>query len=584
MSTETRRTIHHVLSSTAIVVATAFGSGCDRPQDVTTPSVRTPSSGSRAQVVTGSKLPRREEDLFVQLARAEPSLAGFFMDSQGNFVLQVADSTKFDLARSAFRQHLNSNDVHFPKAFLNRPVLARKVKYSFQQLSDWRDLVVDSLLGTRGAVIDDLDEVRNRVMIGVDPSYPGGQSETRRRLVDLGIPAEAVIVEAMAPPRFANGRARSATSAFLSAAYLTSHNDTIGGGYEIQVSGGGVCTAGLVVDRSGTRGLITNSHCSTTMYHLDSDNYYAPYTPAGPIIGHETVDPAGWSCGGSCLRRNSDVLFIALDSVGRRGAVARTQGRTSGSIGVTSILSTDPWTNMNTDSPSIFSGLTVDKTGMKSGWTYGSVTATCQDFTSVHGGTTYSILCNDLASVFTKDGDSGAPVYTWDGTSGGSFLGLVDGLQAGCADDCSAMYFTPLSQIVQDLGSITVTSEITVGTPSVTASMSGGNPYLSWSAVSTTHTTATTHYRVMRAIWDASTYTWTTEGTQIADLTGTTSYTDTAAPFSVSYYGTTQPESCTYSFVFYWVVAYNAGITAGSGSKYFVGPADGPNPEQHGCT
>jgi hypothetical protein len=504
--------------------------------------------------------------------------------------VQVADSTRLGAAASVVRAAISSGAILVPREYRSRPVVARKVAYSFQQLSNWRDLVVDSLLMAGDAVImDDLDEMKNRIVVGLNGTLEGASGQVGTRLTALNIPVAAVqFVQAS----LTASPAAPAQPMLLSSDSIWRKNDTIAGGFQIGIrSPGGVCTNGLVVDRSGTRGMITASHCTAHLWQADTTDtlWFASASTGEVAIGRETVDPAGISCSGiysGCTNfRASDAsFFTAFTYPSRRGSIVRTQGRVSGSAGTLAIDTSNPWINMNTDSPLIFAGLQVNKVGKATGWTYGNVTNTCQDATMSDGGSNHRVLCEDVATVWVHSGDSGGPIFTWDGEDGGSFLGLLTQFGNGCGDPCTTISFTPLSNIVNDLGSLTVSAQITVGTPSVTLSINGSNqPLLSWSAVSTSGTTKTTEYKIYRAIWDASTYTWTDLGSQIGSVT-TTSFYDTSLPFApAAATGTSKPADCTYSQASYWVVAYNAGIAAGSVVQYIQGPADGTNPDGHEC-
>jgi hypothetical protein len=116
----------------------------------------------------------------------------------------------------------------------------------------------------------------------------------------------------------------------------------------------------------------------------------------------------------------------------------------------------------------------------------------------------------------------------------------------------------------------------------LSGSSSGSSPVLSWSAVSTTNTSATTSYRIYRSVWDASTYTWTEQANYVGSTTST-SYTDSPFSSSATYVGTSLPAECVYTYAIYWVVAYNAGISSGSPQVYFQGGADGATPWQLSC-
>jgi hypothetical protein len=536
---------------------------------------------------TGSRIRRPGEDMFVELTQDEPAIAGFYFDENKNAVAFVTDSSRFGSARAALARHLVAHRLELPAGYQNAPILVRKADYLFQQLSDWRDDAVDKILGVvPGVIFVDLDEARNRVTIGYDSHVASALSQARSLLVRLGIPELAVnfsprdLIQSLtgsAPPSLSDFRFRASARSFapppsfMSADTLRGIADTLGGGIQIMSTQCNPCnpaTLGLIADSAGTaRGILTVSHIGGTFLGLDYAKVWQP-TASYNDVGTETDDP-------SSMYRNSDATFFHLNGSkpGKRGAVARTTDRHSGSAGAITIHSTNPWINLANAQTYIPSGLTVDKVGRTTGWTYGTINGT--DISTTDQGVYF--YHQYTATTYAQGGDSGSPIFTYDGADGGSFYGIAWGW------DGSSVYFSPYQQIVNDLGAMTVGSEITVGTPSVTASFNGSNPYLSWSAVSTTNTTATTQYRIYRAIWNASNYTWTSTGTQIAQITST-SYTDNSLPFTAdASTGTTQPDECTYTFTYYWVVAYNSGIASGSTLRYFRGPDDGPNPGQHGC-
>jgi hypothetical protein len=530
------------------------------------------------------------------LANDEPSTAGFFLDSQGNLVVQTVDSSRLSNAAFAASRRVASGDISLPKKYQSARIVARKAQYTFQQLSDWRDAVVDSVLGIGNGVSSvDLDEVRNRVAIGILNDEARGYAWAVARLTQLGIPQAAVILERDngTTPATATPVAPRVHARLFAGQYLTDTTDTIGGGIAAGTAAVGACTVSIVGDLSGTRGYITASHCSDGTWNLDYSRAFQPDSTASVhrYLGHETVDPRGTACsiGQSCdYHRSSDGSWYTLDGSipGRRGAIAHpdTIYRTSGSAGSTLIASVHPWLNIWATS-SYYVGETLDKIGSVTGWTYGTVSASCVDRDYVKVGVTYRVYCSGKASIWGHTGDSGSPVFIWDGAEGAIYIGMLFAMD--CTGSCyqnATSYFSPFSSIETDLGTLNVVTEITVGTPSVSGSINGsGNPVLSWSAVSTTNTSETTTYNIYRSVWDASTYTWTQQGNLIGTTTST-SFTDGGNPVTVtSYQGTSQPAECTYTFISYAVRAYNAGIPAPSAPVYFQGAANGATPWQFTC-
>jgi len=193
----------------------------------------------------------------VAIAREEPSFAGVYIDGNGSFVVQVVDPARSGPAESAVRRHTPTTYLAQQKQRA-APIYSANATYTFQQLSDWRDLVVDSLLGANGVVMDDLDEVRNQVSIGVDRDQPGAAGRLTARLAQLGIPRPAVNIEITAPAYPAT--LNKSASIMLSAETLSSSTDTLGGGISVGTSPR-TCSTSIVADRSSTPGFITAAHC-----------------------------------------------------------------------------------------------------------------------------------------------------------------------------------------------------------------------------------------------------------------------------------------------------------------------------------
>jgi secreted trypsin-like serine protease len=226
----------------------------------------------------------------------------------------------------------------------------------------------------------------------------------------------------------------------------------------------------------------------------------------------------------------------------------------------------------------------MNKIGKTTGWTYGNVNATCVDLTRNYE----RELCSTKAHTEGGQGDSGGPFFSWDGEDGVVLYGISFQLDEctymsayGCMDH--DVWFSVMAGITGDLGAMTVTLGTAVGTPSPSGSVSGGQPLLSWSSVSTTNAAQVTRYLIYRSAWDASTYSWIGEGQKVGETTST-SFSDTTFPLAMNtYVGTSQPNQCVYSYIRYTVRAYNTGVAAESSPVYFQGAADGPTPTQIVC-
>jgi hypothetical protein len=578
-----------------LALAAAAATACDRPSPYPTGPGASQSAASPVIGQVGPKRLRASEALQWELVRQEPSIAGVHIDSLGNTVVDVTDVALASRAITIVDEALRSSRFR-SRARTRGRIITRKAEYSFQQLSNWRELVADSLLGRLGVVMDDLDEAKNRVTIGVARNQPADLAELRKRLINIGVPLQAVnfVVTSMPRPASARPAPLPFTPSTLNSE-ITPTTDSLGGGFSHGTTYH-TCSTSIVADRAGERGFITASHCSETMFNPDSNEFSQPQLFGSyPVIGFEAADPYPVTCDwwemnvtpGCDDKRPSDAAFVKLSHSlhGRRGAIARTQGgRVSGSSGSVSINSGNPWINVSAQESSVLTGWTLDKVGLRTGWTYGTVTGTCIDAMTVEQGKHHLMYCLDNASIYLGQGDSGAPVFMYDGDDGAIYYGVVSLLGGSCSDLCTSLYYSSVGQIEQDLGTVNTRSEITVGSVSASGSIDGlGEPQLSWSAVSTTNTTATTVYRIYRAVWDASTNSWSDPGGLYTTTTGT-SFTDGGLNWAVSEFtGSTEPAECVYSYVYYYVVAYNAGIKTQTAWLYFRGPADGMTPGAFQC-
>jgi hypothetical protein len=86
------------------------------------------------------------------------------------------------------------------------------------------------------------------------------------------------------------------------------------------------------------------------------------------------------------------------------------------------------------------------------------------------------------ADMYIDHGDSGSPVFTLGPGDAASFVGIVSARK----DDFSRSYFSPIWRIQTNLpSSMTITRGVNLSTPSGTSgSVSGGNPVITWNAVS----------------------------------------------------------------------------------------------------
>jgi hypothetical protein len=526
----------------------------------------------------------------VRLANEIPGFGGIFINSANELVAYVKDtSTHRTLAASAttaLKAHLASDGFGIPR---NRPTSVRTLSadYDWPTLSAYRDFISDSLLGIRGVVIVAIDVAVNRVSVTVQA---GAAADVTQALVRHNIPLAAINISTgdaprnMSETRRSVDRRRRFTPTFTS--LQDAQPDSLMGGVKITTDSGS-CSIGAVVDSAGSTRLLTASHCSHVMWHLDGS---AVRTGAFDNIGHETADPdPSVTCILPCrYHRGSDDALFSMDSTygvahAKRGVIARTTSRDSSNLTGTihvSLSSTSPFLYIaNTVSAStLFIGEVVDKMGEHSGWQYGHVFKVCADYWARGDG---RLDCATEVAGDVMDGDSGGPVFLYDGYDGALLAGTTNAKDTNFPSNDSvwtAYFFSNWDAITTELGAIDPRNNTTVGTPSLTGSVSDSNAVASWSAVSTTNTSDATQYDIWEWEWDASTQTWWENEAYIGRITGL-SYSDVSAPWNIAAsVGASMPDMCNYSSVGINIRAYNRGVTAYASTIWFRGPKNGSGP------
>lgn len=561
------------LLGAALLITTAIA--CDNPDEFVTD---TPPAPTRARAPLIPANPDRPgEAAFVDIANQAPSYGGHYLDANGNVVAYVVEDADGPVVAAALGRPIGPGRNRVASRTVQPTVVIKKGTYTFAQLSEWRDAVVNTVLGKiAGVISDDLDEANNRVTVGILRGNESAEAEVRAQLGAMGIPQAALRFEFKGPVQ---------KTALPGA--LGDYSDTLRGGLVFVRPNGLGCTVGYTATlANGSSAFVTASHCTTTQYGYDAGPWYQPST-AYASSGNELFDPAGgtcptfWPC--SYYRFADAALLGVSNRPIERGAVYRPSNRKDVGAGSTSIDQQHPYLYVVGTAINVLQGQPMDKIGITTGWTYGAVTTTCGDFWD-----TYAVRCEYEFSAKGDPGDSGGPVFTWDGEDGIIAYGIT--FARGLNPD--RVMFSKWSNVNGDLlssgsptSSINIQTPITMsGQPNPTASVNGNTVNLSWPAVSVSNTSKATRYDVYRSVWDASTYTWVEDGRIIASTSGT-SYSDGGLPVTVNtYLGTNGPPAmCTYTYVEYSVRAYNSGRVANGTLIYVRGNADGATPNQLIC-
>jgi hypothetical protein len=334
------------------------------------------------------------DDLLAEIAARVPGFGGLFLSSNGILHIHLFDGRLARAAQGAIetffgRERLPSGSIQVLPG-----------QYSFLQLKDWHERMLPEVLGLPGVILTDVDEAENRLRVGVEAQERVGVVEAR--LAGLGIPREAVLIEETEPIELVSHTLRSRVRPLV-------------GGLQINF-GNFLCTLSFLATRAGVQGLVTNSHCTSMQGGVQSTVYHQP-SASGTTnrIGQEIHDPV-YFMGGVCPAgrrcRYSDSAFARVPhpsgpSVSvSRGFIARP---TSVNTGALTISHTTPTFRIVGETSSPVVGETLNKVGRTTGWTRGTVSATCVN-TNV-AGTNITQLCQGFVNAGVAGGDSGSPVF-----------------------------------------------------------------------------------------------------------------------------------------------------------------------------
>jgi len=427
-----------------------FAAACQEGPVPTDPGLITFSTVSLAQQDAPSQL---------DVALAVPGFGGYFIDETGAPTVWLTDVSR----RAEAAQALSGFLASFGWTATNLQV--RQAAYDYLQLDAWYRTAWPSVLALTGAVSSDLDEGRNRLRFtGVDAGVLANIAGT---LAGLGVPSGATVLQIRGPVR-----------------QVVSLRDKVRpphGGFQIQFFPTPasplvlVCTLGFNAVKNGVNSFITNSHCSNVQggTTLPTDYYQATRgLIASPdnYIAFEAEDPA-YVSGGDCplLRRcrTADVsrAQYGAGQVFSIGKIARTTL-------LNSILASDDTTFFRVDpvNPSYrivaeqatpIQGQQLNKVGRTTGWTQGTVVATCENIDVSDSDITQ--LCQGLVDAFVDGGDSGSPVFGFH-TDGTVFLGgILWGSSTDLVTGAVQFIFSPFGSIERELGELTVSDPLLTG-------------------------------------------------------------------------------------------------------------------------
>ena len=485
----------------------------DNPIDVTAPARQNPPDASGT--LAASYVPRPDEQEFADIARVVSSSAGYYLNANGGLVFLVRDAADDAQARRALELPRRAGGREFPRA-TGREITVRRADYTFIELAMARDRLFDEVLTkTPGFTSLDLDEVANRVSVGLDPErFAVARGAVLQQAARLSIDTLMLVFHEELPLQ----RSGSAPSIFgrLASPFAFARSiaapklDTLVGGISVDTDQSaaedgapGRCTVGFVAYYDGYRAFVTASHCTAVWGAPDMT--VARHVSTGRI-GYEVSDPNKWRCGLNWCRGSDAALFRIDDSIpSARGLIARTTFRNAGGPdGGYGSLTTDPRhpyfivTDAGHDLPA---GREVQRMGQTSGWTWGWIARTCADHTYDGSETgwlsSYTTVCAYTAAMANYLGDSGGPLFTWEGGDNVSLEGIVIGQTS-----TRNQVFSKFNRIVSDLGgNLIVTHDGAV--PPLTLAIRGP------STVRVGQTTCTWTAEVSGGYQPYSDFTWT---------------------------------------------------------------------------
>lgn len=398
--------------------------------------------------VRDARVPTMSLDaLFEAFDHSHPGFGGAYL-SDGTLVIRMKDAADTIGVARDFREQWDLQREKGPRfdpatdadIVSGSPVTIVRAQFGFGELVRWKRSVADDLIADDGVYSIDVDEVENRISVGVRDAATAARMEELWVRASIPLSAVRTFVTAGSKPVSAN---------------LADTQRPLTGGFLVGPVG---CTMTGTALQSGAHLMITASHCTASVNALD----YGPtwQNNPGASFGYESIDPNAYRCGtlfSPKWCRHADVAaynvnYIPADPADTLtwfpGLIAKTTYPTNGvdqSYGSVVVDSSDPYWYVTSTYNAVMVGYTVHKVGLVSGWTFGNVTSTCVDKKD----TTNNVwnVCSDIAGLYDDFGDSGSPVFVAGALSTAGFVGIVWGKDPG-----SSVIISNFGQMKQDLG------------------------------------------------------------------------------------------------------------------------------------
>ena len=389
------------------------------------------------------------DDALIALGKGVPGFGGMFRDAEGaTHVYMLDPTTRGAAVDKALGELARPSDET-----AGAPAILHRADFTFERLVAWKR-ALGPVLSIPGVLSLDADEAHNRVTIGVARDLATADRERLELALDAGeVPRGAVRLEEGEPfaalPLVVDKRA-------VPSAGIQDKVRPVPGG--VQVAFGCttttcfICTNGFTAQLGKTLGFVINSHCTGERGTVDFMRY-SQSLPSGGSVATEIADPPLFACDVGRRCRFSDAAFVKFDkkSFGSLAHIARPDGNDPelGSLVMT------PGTArfvVGGAGPSPLTGDVVHKIGRTTGWTYGEVVATCVQVNV--GDTDLTYGCQTAVAAGAAGGDSGSPVFTWNGGNTALLQGILWG--GGVLGAQNVFVFSSLGQIQQELGTLKI--------------------------------------------------------------------------------------------------------------------------------
>src|SRR5215213_3280089 len=186
-----RRPMKYTRLVPGAVLAVLVTAACDTSELVNPEAAGSPtpslSAAPQAQI-------RTQDDEHARVARAEvPGFAGFYLEEDGTPVVRLVDLSQRGAAQRYLAQELTR--AHGRANAPTEPVFL-SAAYDFAQLKGWAEQV-ETLLARSDVFLVDVDEVNNRVHVGVANNTAAGvvRPEAVRQRRDRHLPAHPGVGE-----------------------------------------------------------------------------------------------------------------------------------------------------------------------------------------------------------------------------------------------------------------------------------------------------------------------------------------------------------------------------------------------------